>query len=98
MSDEEFFADDKWSIERWSWWREKYGEKEQIREDGEKTALTTPIEDIVDVAPPEGEEVEVVAPTSTSVVEGDLTSYERLLRLIGLTKRQISSQVREIFL
>ena len=86
MSDEEFFADDKWSIERWSWWREKYGEKEQIREDGEKTALTTPIEEVVDVAPPEGEEVEVVAPTSTSVVEGDLTSYERLLRLIGLTE------------
>ena len=27
----------------------------------------------------------VVAPTSTSVVESDLTSYERLLRLIGLT-------------
>lgn len=28
----------------------------------------------------------VVAPASTSVVEGDLTSYERLLRLIGLTE------------
>ena len=28
----------------------------------------------------------VVAPVSTSVVEGDLTSYERLLRLIGLTE------------
>jgi len=28
----------------------------------------------------------VAAPGSTSVVEGDLTSYERLLRLIGLTK------------
>ena len=23
MSDEEFFAEDKWSIERWSWWRER---------------------------------------------------------------------------
>ena len=45
--------------------------------------MTTPIEEVVDV---EGEEVEVVAPTSTSVVEGDLTSYERLLRLIGLTE------------
>jgi metal-responsive CopG/Arc/MetJ family transcriptional regulator len=28
----------------------------------------------------------VVAPVSTSVVEGDLTAYERLLRLIGLTE------------
>ena len=28
----------------------------------------------------------IVAPASTSVVEGDLTSYERLLRLIGLTE------------
>ncbi|MEC7168587.1 MAG: hypothetical protein VXW14_06330, partial [Candidatus Thermoplasmatota archaeon] len=28
----------------------------------------------------------VVAPASTTVVEGDLTSYERLLRLIGLTE------------
>ena len=28
----------------------------------------------------------VVAPASTSVIEGDLTSYERLLRLIGLTE------------
>jgi len=28
----------------------------------------------------------VVAPASTSVVEGDLSSYERLLRLIGLTE------------
>ena len=28
----------------------------------------------------------VVAPASTSVVNGDLTSYERLLRLLGLTK------------
>ena len=28
----------------------------------------------------------IVAPVSTSVVEGDLTSYERFLRLIGLTE------------
>ena len=96
VSDEEFFADDKWSVERWSWWRERQNELKLARKEAEETAKsmqTTPLslgEDIKLIEEEKEHVVEekktVVAPTSTSVVEGDLTSYERLLRLIGLTE------------
>ena len=90
VSDEEFFADDKWSVERWSWWRERQEESKLklAREAAEE--ITQSMEE--DIKPIEEEKEHVIeekkrvdAPASTSVVEGDLTSYERLLRLIGLT-------------
>ena len=96
VSDEEFFADDKWSVERWNWWRERQNELKQARKEVEETAKsmqTTSSSLDEDINPIEEEKeyvVEekktVVAPASTSVVEGNLTSYERLLRLIGLTE------------
>jgi len=98
VSDEEFFADDKWSVERWSWWRERQKENELklARKEAEETAKsmqTTPPSVDEDIKPTEEEKehiaeenTTVVAPATTSVVEGDLTSYERLLRLIGLTE------------
>ena len=97
MSDEEFFADDKWSVERWSWWRERQeaNELKLARKEAEETAKSMQTtsssldEDIKLIEEEKEHAVEVkktvVAPASTSVVEGDLTSYERLLRLIGLT-------------
>ena len=89
VSDEEFFADDKWSVERWSWWRERQEENELklARKEAEKVAKsmqTTSLQ--VDEEIIKEEPKTVVAPASTTVVEGDLTSYERLLRLIGLTE------------
>jgi len=98
VSDEEFFADDKWSVERWSWWRERQeaNELKLASKEVEETAKSMQItsssvdEEIKPIKEEKEEIVEerktVVAPTSTSVVEGDLSSYERLLRLIGLTE------------
>ena len=98
VSDEKFFADDKWSAERWSWWRERQKENElkSARKETEETAKSMQTtsslldEDIKPIEEEKEHVVEekktVVAPASTSVVEGDLTSYERLLRLIGLTE------------
>ena len=65
------------------------GNEERPSESTQTTSLP-----VVEDTRPVAEEVElvieekktVVAPVSTSVVEGDLTSYERLLRLIGLTE------------
>ena len=65
------------------------GNEEQSSESTQTTSLPV-VEDIRPVAEEEEliteEKKTVVAPVSTSVVEGDLTSYERLLRLIGLTE------------
>ena len=89
VPDEEFFADDKWSVERWRWWRERQEENELklAKKEAEDIAnsvqtTTTSVDEHIIVE----EKKAVVAPVSTSVVEGDLTSYERLLRLIGLTE------------
>lgn len=30
LTDHEFWEDEKWSAERWRWWREKHGEKEEV--------------------------------------------------------------------
>ena len=65
------------------------GNEERPSESTQTTSLP-----VVEDTRPVAEEVELVmeekktavAPVSTSVVEGDLTSYERLLRLIGLTE------------
>ncbi|MGB0394015.1 MAG: hypothetical protein ACPGE8_02355 [Candidatus Poseidoniaceae archaeon] len=65
------------------------GNEERPSESTQTTSLP-----VVEDSRPVAEEVELVieekktavAPVSTSVVEGDLTSYERLLRLIGLTE------------
>ena len=65
------------------------GNEERPSESTQTTSLP-----VVEDTRPVAEEVElvieekktVVAPVSTSVVEGDLTSYERLLRLIGLSE------------
>ena len=65
------------------------GNEERPSESTQTTSLP-----VVEDTRPVAEEVEVVieekktvvAPASTSVVEGDLTSYERLLRLIGLSE------------
>ena len=89
MPDEEFFADDKWSAERWSWWRERQKENELklAGKEAEETAnsMQTSTSSVDENVIAE-EKKTVVAPASTSVIEGDLTSYERLLRLIGLTE------------
>ena len=65
------------------------GNEEQSSESTQTTSLPV-VEDIRPIAEEEEliteEKKTVVAPLSTSVVEGDLTSYERLLRLIGLTE------------
>ena len=98
VSDEEFFADDKWSVERWRWWRERQEENKLklAKEEAEETTnsmQTTSLpmnEDIKTITEEEEPVVEekktVVGPSPTSVLEGDLTSYEHLLRLIGLTE------------
>ena len=65
------------------------GNEERPSESTQTTSLP-----VVEDTRPVAEEVELVieekktavAPVSTSVVEGDLTAYERLLRLIGLTE------------
>ena len=65
------------------------GNEERPSESTQTTSLP-----VVETTRPVAEEVELVieekktavAPVLTSVVEGDLTSYERLLRLIGLTE------------
>ncbi len=89
VPDEEFFADDKWSAERWSWWRERQKENELklAGKEAEETAnsMQTSTSSVDENVIAE-EKKTVVAPASTSVIEGDLTSYERLLRLIGLTE------------
>ena len=89
VSDEEFFADDKWSVERWRWWRERQEENELklARKEAEEIAnsvktTTASVNEHIIIE----EKKAAVAPVSTSVVEGDLTSYERLLRLIGLSE------------
>ena len=89
VSDEEFFADDKWSVERLRWWRERQEENELklARKEAEEIAnsvktTTASVDEHIIIQ----EKKAVVAPVSTSVVEGDLTSYERLLRLIGLSE------------
>ena len=55
-------------------------ESEKIAKEVQKTSSSADENIIAE------EKKAVVAPVSTSVVEGDLTSYERLLRLIGLTE------------
>ena len=81
VSDEEFFADDKWSVERWRWWRER-----EERALAKQEATTPPpisplppesVEEVVDVAQPEEEGIEPevgapsasVASTESGVVE-----------------------------
>ena len=90
VSDEEFFADDKWSVERWSWWRERQKENELklARKEAEEIAnsMQTTSSSLDEDIKPIEEKKTIVAPALTSIVEGDLTSYERLLRLIGLTE------------
>lgn len=98
LTDDEFWDDDKWSVARWSGWRERQKELKLARIEQEKnddTSQTTSLPVLEDAEPdsiPEKEErVEeqpkpVVATASTPVVNGDLTSYERLLRILGLTK------------
>ena len=65
------------------------GNEEQSSESTQTTSLPV-VEDIRPIAEEEEliteEKKTVVAPVSTSVVGGDSTSYERLLRLIGLTE------------
>ena len=65
------------------------GNEEQFSESTQTTSLPV-VEDIRPIAEEEEliteEKKTVVAPVSTSVLGGDLTSYERLLRLIGLTE------------
>ena len=67
--------------------RQEENELKLARNESEKIAkevqTTSPSADENIIAE---EKKAVVAPVSTSVVEGDLTSYERLLRLIGLTE------------
>ena len=89
VSDEEFFADDKWSVERWSWWRQRQEENELKLARNESEKITKEVQTTSSSADENiiaEEKKAVVAPVSTSVVDGDLTSYERLLRLIGLTE------------
>lgn len=81
VSGEEFFADDKWSVERWRGWREREERALEKQEDSpslsESPAVTAPVEEVVDVAPPEEEEAEPavdapsesVASTESVVVE-----------------------------
>ena len=69
VSDEEFFADDKWSVERWAWWREReeraLAKRKATTPPLESTALTSPDEKVVDIAQPEEEdEPEVDAPSA----------------------------------
>ena len=81
VSDEDFFADDKWSVERWRWWRER-----EERAIAKQEATTSPpisplppesVEEVVDVAQPEEEGIEPedgapsasVASTESGVVE-----------------------------
>ena len=40
LTDHEFWEDEKWSAERWRWWREKHGEKE------EAVNTESPLEDV----------------------------------------------------
>ena len=65
------------------------GNEERPSESTQTTSLPV-VEDTRLIAEEEEVVIEekktVVAPASTLVVEGDLTSYERLLRLIGLTE------------
>ncbi|MGB1365599.1 MAG: hypothetical protein ACPG64_04320 [Candidatus Poseidoniaceae archaeon] len=97
VSDEEFFADDKWSVERWSGWRERQQELELARQeqsdnDNSNQPTSQPAAEEAKTLPERRENsVEekpktAIVPASSSVVEGDLTSYEGLLRLIGLTE------------
>ena len=56
LTDHEFWEDEKWSAERWRWWREKHGEKE------EKTVQETAqpvVEDVLPVAIAEEENAEM---------------------------------------
>ena len=68
VSDEEFFADDKWSVERWRWWRER--EERAIAKQEAKTPPT------VSPSPLEPVEVEEVHPTATSAAVEEEVSEE----------------------
>jgi hypothetical protein len=79
LTDDEFFEDEKWSSERWRWWRERQQALERQEEKESQTSPTSPerIEPatIIDSQSPNG-----------SNATADLSSYESLLRLLSLNK------------
>ncbi|MEC7484845.1 MAG: hypothetical protein VX998_08655, partial [Candidatus Thermoplasmatota archaeon] len=69
----------------------KHKSSSEREENNLNQAMSLPEEEEIKPTPKEEdliveEKKTVLAPVSTSVVEGDLTSYERLLRLIGLNE------------
>jgi hypothetical protein len=80
LTDDEFFEDEKWSSERWRWWRERQQALERQEEKESQTSPTKPPEriepaTIIDSQSPNG-----------SNATADLSSYESLLRLLSLNK------------
>jgi hypothetical protein len=80
LTDDEFFEDEKWSSERWRWWRER---QQALERQEEKESQTSPTK------PPERIEPATVIDSQSSNgsnATADLSSYESLLRLLSLNK------------
>jgi len=93
LTDDEFLDDDKRSVARWSERQEELELARKDQEENDNTIQTTPSPVISGKADPNLEREDkfseekpktLVESKLPSVFEGDLTSYERLLRLIGL--------------
>ena len=80
LTDDEFFEDEKWSAERWRWWRERQQALERQEEKESKTSPAKPSERI--------EPATIIDSQSSngSNATADLSSYESLLRLLSLNK------------
>jgi hypothetical protein len=80
LTDDEFFEDEKWSSERWRWWRERQQALERQEEKESQTSPTKPPERIKPATVIDSQS------SNGSNATADLSSYESLLRLLSLNK------------